>query len=895
MLNTFDTQVYELNKLLREDKLVVFIGAGVSRNSDYPSWKELAEKYASFYTKKPFSYTQQTYLEIFENAYINNKKQFETEIGRCFGKCLSDCISSNSIVDIILQLNPKHIITTNYDYLIEKGIKDSFSIYNKVVKDEDLINKSASSQFIKMHGDYENLDFLVLSETQYLNFSSTHPLIETYIKSLLIDHTFLFIGYSYQDMNFKLIMQWIKQRIKNKNKSELIKHYFLYSNNTRMESFKIKYLLKNNIEVIQYYSLKKSKNFNEIQVPKDIHQLLGKNLYTILYYIKSNMSTVDGIKYLTDKYEEVNSFFPEDFINYLGLEKFVLISNSLIRVKKIEYSNSNFDWVNKLFKNLESCMKTTKIINSKLEKLKRLFYKCGILGGIYYENGKEINFSFFNAIVPQDEITKNLNQMNYEELSSIRVNLLSSSLNSTNDLMQLIYINKIFNITNAEYVEKLCRIRNALFDEKKYLMMYIVSLNIDSINVPGINNKIPTCQIIKNIPQYIKKKYATSFAIIDNPTKHNNIMMEGFMDSVMSSYTFYGIGYDPQIKAETRFVNYINFHTKNFMIYSYSDHLKKIIEIYISTLFSNVNLYEENVKNSPPNSFVFFGLHIRRPEVPLNYILICSRYLSLNKIKKLLKKYNISKISVIDNDNQIISLTNNIINSLAKFPDNKLIRQQFLSYIFLFSNFDYNHKSINTLSINIWVIIENELKKTEYDSFTLLEILYNFVVLTSIDFDNILFLQKIFHLFLNNKKVERNQIFLVECISKKCSINDVKANENFNKILGDLIDLYFSKQDNNLLAILLLQIDFIPSIYICKLKTNIRVNYSDKISGIPVMNIYLILLNKILSADLFEEHLKKIYMQSKQMVNNCFDNSSDVDNYFIKKMISEKLINDFDK
>ena len=60
-----------------------------------------------------------------------------------------------------------------------------------------------------MHGDINDIKNVVLKEDDYLNYSKSHELIEMFIKSLLFDKTFLFVGYSLNDNNLKLIMSYI--------------------------------------------------------------------------------------------------------------------------------------------------------------------------------------------------------------------------------------------------------------------------------------------------------------------------------------------------------------------------------------------------------------------------------------------------------------------------------------------------------------------------------------------------------------------------------------------------------------------------------------------------------------------------------------------------------------
>ncbi len=80
--------------------------------------------------------------------------------------------------------------------------------YQVIVSDKDLLNADKSKYIIKMHGDLSTHN-IVLKEQDYLDYSQNHVLMELFIKSLLTDHIVLFLGYSLNDYNIKLIISWL--------------------------------------------------------------------------------------------------------------------------------------------------------------------------------------------------------------------------------------------------------------------------------------------------------------------------------------------------------------------------------------------------------------------------------------------------------------------------------------------------------------------------------------------------------------------------------------------------------------------------------------------------------------------------------------------------------------
>lgn len=190
-----------------DNRLAIFVGAGVSKNSEtkglkLPTWNDLISD-----LKKDLELTDETdflkiaqlyYLEFKEHSYIKKLKDY-----------FPDNIRPSLIHKQIFELNPQIIITTNWDTILEKAIEDNAYIYDVIRCDEDLVKSTLQKKVIKMHGDFKNHN-IVFKEDDYLNYQFNFPLIENYIKSILSTHTILFLGYSYNDINFKQIMKWLQ-------------------------------------------------------------------------------------------------------------------------------------------------------------------------------------------------------------------------------------------------------------------------------------------------------------------------------------------------------------------------------------------------------------------------------------------------------------------------------------------------------------------------------------------------------------------------------------------------------------------------------------------------------------------------------------------------------------
>jgi SIR2-like domain len=193
-----------IRKAIENNKLAVFVGSAVSFDSKLPSWGELIESM----TKSLELSGNNDYLKIAEHYYL--------EYGRnTYYNKINDFFPSgsqpNDLHDLILSLKPQHIVTTNWDNLLEKSISKKGELYFTVTTDHELASSPSSKLLVKMHGDLSHRN-IVFKESDYLSYSDNFPLIENFVKSLFSTHVVIFIGYSISDFNLNQILKWIKNR-----------------------------------------------------------------------------------------------------------------------------------------------------------------------------------------------------------------------------------------------------------------------------------------------------------------------------------------------------------------------------------------------------------------------------------------------------------------------------------------------------------------------------------------------------------------------------------------------------------------------------------------------------------------------------------------------------------
>ncbi|MGY3188536.1 SIR2 family protein [Lysinibacillus sp. TE18511] len=220
----------DLINAIQNDNLLVFVGAGLSKNYEFPSWKELVfdilnqlsiddKKYEGL--KKVLEENIFSEIEILDRLLIMNPGNR----GRVY-EVLESSINRN-IIDLDLSIPKKignvcsKIITTNYDMILENALPN----FKKIVHDDTfhLARLPDYKEYIfKIHGCIEKPESCVLFRDDYKALYTTTAAIDR-LKSIISDKTILFIGFSFNDEYVKETFKYICDVYNNFNKT----HYIL--------------------------------------------------------------------------------------------------------------------------------------------------------------------------------------------------------------------------------------------------------------------------------------------------------------------------------------------------------------------------------------------------------------------------------------------------------------------------------------------------------------------------------------------------------------------------------------------------------------------------------------------------------------------------------------------
>lgn len=343
-ISIVDEEYLDIKKYSDMDKLTFFVGAGVSKLSNFPSWYELVKSMGDdidypYNTKfdsegnATIDLSQEEFLKIPEMYFLNKgEEQYYDFIKNKFA---NQC-KPNEIHNLIMSLYPNHILTTNYDTLIEETAINLGKNYSVISSDKDVSKTENQKYILKVHGDFSS-DF-VLKESDYLNYEFNYQLVINLMKSIFATNLVVFIGYSLSDYNIKLIMNWVY----NAQKDEYIKPIFINTDN-KITSNEKKYYNKKGIRIIDCHSLGVfNDNTNYLErykvVLNKIHNFEYvpdiNNKYKVIDFLYNQIKDIKNLNYITRK--QFESIFEK---------KYIVSDNWQIQTQKqLYYFNNNKDF-----------------------------------------------------------------------------------------------------------------------------------------------------------------------------------------------------------------------------------------------------------------------------------------------------------------------------------------------------------------------------------------------------------------------------------------------------------------------------------------------------------------------------------------------------------------------
>lgn len=274
MVTDQDMLFEQILELALKDKLVLWAGAGLSREAGYPTGSELAEILWAKLTdeeKRAFSKDLLKISDCLENRGKNGRDELISILKDVFSIEPKQSRSHEIIKKMAFF---RTIITTNYDEMFERYIPEIH-----VIKNTKALSRSNTKarKLIKIHGDLKSPKRLVLTQTDYARLyerDSRDPFWNL-IRVELTQKGVLFIGYGLNDSNVLGLFDHLNRRLKkHKHPKFLIAPNISEAGQEHFKKFDIQYLDFTARDFLvklyeEVWKVQGHKFFEESEVPAD--------------------------------------------------------------------------------------------------------------------------------------------------------------------------------------------------------------------------------------------------------------------------------------------------------------------------------------------------------------------------------------------------------------------------------------------------------------------------------------------------------------------------------------------------------------------------------------------------------------------------------------------------
>ncbi len=640
-------------------KLIIFVGAGVSCNVEgMPSWQALVEMMANAvgYSKcdqckkrnKNFknscllkdSFSTDEFLKIPQYLYNSNPKMYFKKFKEIFKDVKADADLSKAI----FELNPAHIITTNYDHLLESSTSELRQQYQVIVEDKDLLDTYASKYIIKMHGDLNNLKSIVLKEQDYLDFSQNKVLIELFVKALLTDHLILFLGYSLSDYNIKLILSWLNFMRQQNGSLDGRTVGYIALDSTKLSKIQQKYFEKNSINVLNLYNMPLIGD-----IPNSLKLAEGKRLYSFLKVIQYPrlMKVFDERDFIKDIVVKIGEkpFVPyKSLLSMLQINYFRKIDNTLD-----VFAESDFLRMKEICEN-ES---------QETQFIKQHLINNGIYFISFWDHNKINKPIEYYALANHEagSLFQNKLFLCYLENNYIEIH---NQINNKYEDNEHYFYSHFFCFYNQVIVDSYKEIDFGALSEcdklgflyNKNLIEYWTSFQYNLKTLRDYFDAIPS-QEQKNLLSIYRETF-------DGFQDRRNVINKKLNDlnDVYSGNTvsLEGNLLVPLFEIKNLAIELYKFHFYNKLFCEKRDDFKKVLKVYIEAMICANGEYGKIRED-------FWGITNELKKYELDFLDwdIITKYITTKDLLSLLKKYHVRNISVKIDRSYIISAFENLI------------------------------------------------------------------------------------------------------------------------------------------------------------------------------------------------------------------------------------------
>lgn len=212
----FEHELFPLVQAVAERRVILFVGGGVSQNLGLPDFKSLVTYIAEDLGLPPgtpvaeYSVVAEAYLV--KHAQLGALRSWMDSTWHPPTIRIEESELHNLIVDLDFPI----IYTTNYDRWLERSFESRGKPFHKITNAADLTATAhGRTEIIKFHGDFQDDDSLVLTESSYFQRMQFETPLDIRLRSDSLARPLLFVGYSLHDINTRYLLFRLQELWKN--------------------------------------------------------------------------------------------------------------------------------------------------------------------------------------------------------------------------------------------------------------------------------------------------------------------------------------------------------------------------------------------------------------------------------------------------------------------------------------------------------------------------------------------------------------------------------------------------------------------------------------------------------------------------------------------------------
>lgn len=225
----------KIQDAITNNKLVVFVGSGLSTKFNLPNWNKLVKDVITEIDKKDYNVFLPVLdigamkpIEVLEKLKVEHNL-IRKYIKNNFSVKNGDLSTHKRIIELTGQ-----IITTNYDNAFEESSNNTIIPTNYTSNfNISEINKTEEKYIFKLHGSHLEPDNCIIFNEDYENLYNNESAAIDKLKSIFTEKTILFLGFSFNDPDINIIFNSLDKIFSNNNK-----HFILTKEPRDFESFK---------------------------------------------------------------------------------------------------------------------------------------------------------------------------------------------------------------------------------------------------------------------------------------------------------------------------------------------------------------------------------------------------------------------------------------------------------------------------------------------------------------------------------------------------------------------------------------------------------------------------------------------------------------------------------